>query len=295
MSNRLRVAVVEMTILVRSKHDPSLTDTLMKTLQSPEGRRERRQQVIAILDALDAREAPQTDLVIFPGWTLVGKSVPRWFREATNQWTTVVEMLPSEGGSKAKAYREWRTHVLPPTTTPGSVGVGASTQRLHETAASAVERQALLQDLRRSRDWEIVGHPPAKGRLLICGEVNCVGLRDASMTPLIKGLADLPLSKVIVNPAHRPPGSALRRAQMNAKRNHLAGQGTLLTTANRFEFADTFEGRRWNRLDGSTIAFSRGKVLAPRSVESIPYVGSTQRLLGNAAASHRVYRYEVAV
>ncbi len=167
MSNRLRVAVVEMTILVRSKHDPSLTDTLMKTLQSPEGRRERRQQVIAILDALDAREAPQTDLVIFPGWTLVGKSVPRWFREATNQWTTVVEMLPSEGGSKAKAYREWRTHVLPPTTTPGSVGVGASTQRLHETAASAVERQALLQDLRRSRDWEIVGHPPAGAALLV--------------------------------------------------------------------------------------------------------------------------------
>lgn len=185
--------------------------------------------------SINAAQRVGCDLVVFPGWTIVARTVPAWLRVLSRDCTLVVECLPPNASrSKADGYHG-RTHVI----RDGRTILGRVQQVLSTgvEVARKSERLRLVQAIidPSARRWSI---GPQRALLLVCGEVNIVGGGGKARACHRAELDDEGLPEprlrgpwLVVNPAHTPtPLYAMRQ-----KRAWLSGRrGWLVTTANVF-------------------------------------------------------------
>jgi hypothetical protein len=199
-------------------------------------------------DVLRILEDPRTadlGLIVFPGWTLVGKDLPEEVIKAAEDRTVVIEtLLPASerlAGLKSKSGKAsfikatkgakswdeevpWHTYVIHggEKSEPYSQRIITSAQagRVGNPSPRVLMLNEELVSGRRS--WT------SGSALWICGEVNALygGGRSEKVEPLI---ASLPVKwSIVANPAHRPKGPQA----MRDKRAYLSRGGVLLTTAN---------------------------------------------------------------
>jgi hypothetical protein len=236
-----------------------------------------RQREAAVVEVLRHRQLADVDVVVFPGWTLVGETLPARVLSETGGRTVVIETLSrtdlrarSKGAARTKAAHvandfPWRTHVL----MNGAAVVKGARQVVAEgadtTGNEGVHRVARVVDrLKNSgtggRRFDQARFGPSG--LMICGEVN--------VAPVSGGAGEVPDGfprdlNLIVNPAHTP---GFRTALMNAKRLALAGRGILVTVANghwgrrgnknRWRSAQCFTSRGFRALDEADSKFCLG-------------------------------------
>lgn len=189
-------------------------------LASPHERLERVRRV------MESPIAEAADLLLFPGWTLVGASPPKWVIAASKGRTVVLEMLPDQGQGNAKKVRWARTYVL----RDGSVIRGGIEQLLSssdeawEQGTATTEAHQVALETRTTRRWKLGGGRTAT--FMICGEINAV-LKHGKSFPTPGG-AQLPGADLVVNPSHTRMGPQAARD----KRAFLARDGLVLCTAN---------------------------------------------------------------
>ncbi len=166
------------------------------------------------------------DLIVLPGWSLVGKAPPDWLVHLSRGRTIVVEMIaePSERASKV-ADKRW-TFVLK----DGACVIGPEWQRLAYSDEAWVKgrfsktAKKTGDRLNQRRKWKLTdGHT---AMLAVCGEINAVHHKGQDF--LTAGGLNLTGVKVVVNPSHTrmsPQGSRNQRA-------FLSTHGLTLVTAN---------------------------------------------------------------
>lgn len=190
-------------------------------LRAPDVRRQ------AVEDVLDHRELREMDMIMFPGWTLVGSSVPRSVLQRVGDRDVYLELFeeddePDKTGKQAMILRGQQVLVGP-------------LRQLFATAESApTKTPALVAQLNatsgRKRRWTMSA--ARRGALVLCGEVNAIRIcRDPyALTPLHAGLPGaLRGVQVIANPSHT---RTRRHRDMGPKREWFAAGRTLLTVAN---------------------------------------------------------------
>jgi hypothetical protein len=172
-------------------------------LSDPDARSDGVRQVLDRLNRIACR------YVLFPGWTLVGTTIPRWATDRTGGRTVVIEMLPPlASGKRSKASpieRRWRTFVL----RDRRVLIGPAFQLFYSgsqvgepgnPSQAAVDLTAqLLGRQTPTRRWAT----PGDAALIVCGEVNIIHNPDdqARVGPLVP---EFPSFDLIMNPAHKP-------------------------------------------------------------------------------------------
>jgi len=200
----------------------------------------------AILANPDARSAAVRELVdrladvacpriLFPGWTLVGTTLPQWLTERTGGRTFVVEMLPPEAQDerasaldrrpRAFVVRNQEVHVGPVFQLfwdrDGAGDIGAPSQAAVDLTTQLLGQQD--PDRRWADDAGDAG-------LIVCGEVNVIYTPndERSIGPLVAGF---PSFDLIMNPAHKPnwlPRMITKRRYLSRMRQN----AVLLMTAN---------------------------------------------------------------
>jgi hypothetical protein len=249
-----RMGVVELFVDIERGRHPTLAAAIMGSI-----RRDAKARQNDVLSILRDERLTSLDLIMFPGWTLVGNDLPNEMIKAAANRTVVIEMLPPEtesvdrgkgesgkvtsikaakGSASSDEEVPWRTYVLhrgrklgpfsQRLITSGHAGVGNTpSQRTH----------MLMSELAgRERSWS-----PGSS-LWICGEVNALygGGRGGNVVPWIEGF---PTNwKIVANPAHTPN----RLQAMRDKRKHLSAAGVLLTTANTHSPWVDSKGQRQN-------------------------------------------------
>ncbi len=233
-----RVGLVELFVEVDRRSRASPAAAVMSSI-----RRNADTRLREVLDILKDLRTANLELIVFPGWTVVGSTLPVELVEAAKKRTVVVEVLPppsptrgvrgkepgkatfAKAGKPAGSTGEqipWHTYVI-----HRGVPLGPMVQRIITSAdagrGSTPSHRALELDgqLRRGeRSWS------TGCSLWICGEVNALYGRSSEVSPWVD---DLPVDwRVIANPAHTPS----RLQAMRDKRAHLSTSGVLFTTAN---------------------------------------------------------------
>lgn len=190
-------------------------------LRAPVARRQ------AVEDVLDHRELRGVDMIMFPGWTLVGRSVPQSVRQRIGDRDVYLELFEEDDEPDTKGKQAMILHSQ-------QVLVGPLRQLFATAAGASTKTVALVAQLDatsgKQRRWTL---PAArKGALVLCGEVNSVRIcRDPyALTPLHDGLPGaLQGVQVIANPSHT---RTRRHRDMGPKREWFATGRTLLTVAN---------------------------------------------------------------
>jgi hypothetical protein len=176
--------------------------------------------------ALAAAKHAHCNLVVFPGWTLVGESLPHSILRDMEGMTVVCELIPirnpaektsADGGVPKTMYVVQNGQVIL-----------KAVQRVARSGDLYENADTLVADLRARRRFGVRGLDVL---LLICGEVNLLkgSNQFGRFRPFAGCMQDL-AADVIVNPAHTPTNLPA----MVDKRAHLAKQ-LLVTTANTFE------------------------------------------------------------
>jgi hypothetical protein len=236
-------------------------------LADPPGRAE------AVRRVLDALEDITVEQVLFPGWTLVGWTVPSWVTARSAARTLVVEMLPplekdrhrkgsppDDRGWRAFVLREGRAIVGPVFQLFYS---GTQVGALGSPSQAAVELADQLTGRGEpDRRWIDPAWPGAA--LLMCGEVNVIysPTTNGEDGPVVAGF---PAFDLIMNPAHKPNWlDAMRR-----KRRYLSRQrpdAVLFMTANTHgPWVKQGKGQQ-NRRTTAAEAYRAGEWFEPASV-----------------------------
>lgn len=181
------------------------------------------------------------DVIVFPGWTLPGTTLPAWALAASHDRVIVLELVDStqmsfatkasktdddetdeETGDDEPLEFPWTTYVLH----RGRAVVAAHQAFASGGQASAPRRAQLLRLLGEDSPGQRVLDAPPIGRigLLVCGEVNVVAKRGGvcAVPGELEGL------DLVVNPAHTPG----RLQAMRDKRQAISAGRVLVTTAN---------------------------------------------------------------
>lgn len=205
---RARIGLVELHVTPRAGAPEDKLAALAEATVSDGAARMR-----TVLGVLAHAQTQGLDAIVFPGWTLVGETLPRRVLAACGDRVVVIEGIGGLGKRTAKARYPWSTYVV------WRGEVVARGRQLLATAAEVSEENVtrLARELAGPRTFV----HPTLGRtgLLVCGEPNVV--REHARSPL-------PELDTILNPAHTPS----RLPAMQRKRAKLASRGTLVTTAN---------------------------------------------------------------
>lgn len=211
-------------------------------------------RAIQVQGALSAIEKARCDLVVFPGWTLVGRRIPKWVLDASHGRTIVIELLfPEVSGKTTKGpkkpgkdqrsgdteswYADWRAYVI----RDSQIILGNVQQTLsHAWQARDPDFAGnLLATLQapHERRWAISGGCMLDALLLMCGEANLVraGSRPSLQPRFVASDSEtdvLGKSKLIINAAHYRSPSPKVQAAMEQKRAWLSRGRLLLSTAN---------------------------------------------------------------
>lgn len=205
--------------------------------------------------ALVAATASECDVIVFPGWTLVGRRPPAWLLAASKHLTISVEMF-SAASARGSSGRDWQTYVLD----DGNVLIGPSPQVIATSGElnDAALHAALLHEIVHARLGSIRGRTDAL--LLVCGEANVVRGGGASRDLRPHGIATRTLQQpLVLNPAHTPGGPQA----MRDKRAWLSRRGCVVTTANTFSGLAGHNSKRT-----AAIAWVRGERVPLREAES---------------------------
>lgn len=229
MVNRetLKVGLVELHVAPRDGAPNNRFDAVRGAAE-----RARRERLETVLGVLERRDTRALDLVVFPGWTVVGRTLPKAVLRASGKRVVVVEGLEPDARTKRKSalgygwttYVVWRGEIV------------ARARQLFTRSSEASDARAAV--LARELEGERVFSHPKLGRtaLLVCGEPNVVPEHGPTRVPLFD---------TVLNPAHTP--STL--PAMHRKRARLAERGLLFSTAN------THDG--WSSRDGTMRASPR--------------------------------------
>lgn len=223
-----RYALVELFVKVPERrrngapHAKGWKDVIKNTiLRAPE---RRRRAVEAVLDHL---ELQKVNMILFPGWTLVGKSVPKSVLKRIGDRDVFIELFEASDESDGKGKKAMILR--------GPQVLVGPLRQLFATAEGALTKTTTLvaqlgATSGKQRRWTM---PAArKGALVLCGEVNAIRLsRDPyALTPHDSGLPGaLQGVQVIANPSHT---RTHRHREMGPKRKWFAAGRTLLTVAN---------------------------------------------------------------
>src|SRR5262249_8818650 len=109
---RYRYAHVELFAELPQGDYEDVGDAIQVAIRAnPEARAEAVRQILDQLDSVTCER------VLFPGWTLVGATVPQWVVDRSRGRTLVVEMLLTTASRKRKASTgvsdgRWRAYVI---------------------------------------------------------------------------------------------------------------------------------------------------------------------------------------
>lgn len=228
MPSKHRYALVELFVDVPERrrngasHADGWKDVIKNAiLRAPVARRQ------AVEDVLDHPEVRGVDMIMFPGWTLVGRSVPQSVKQRIGDRDVYLELFEDDDEPDKQGKQAMILHGQ-------QVLVGPLRQLFATAGGAATKTVALVAQLDarsgKKRRWTM---PAAqKGALVLCGEVNSVRIcRDPyALTPLDAGLPGaLQGVQVIANPSHT---RTRRHRDMGPKREWFAAGRTLLTVAN---------------------------------------------------------------
>lgn len=239
-----RFALIELYCDLLQSPSGWLPTLLSDTLRAaPEAREQ------AVRDVLAALRGIEVQVVVFPGWTLVGNEVPEWVTEATEGRTFAVEMLPPEAEEPAQAFviRDRQVLVGPVAQLFWS---GDDVGYIGSPSEEAVQLAAELAGAAPDRRWSETAWPSAG--LILCGEVNVIKTEGGNTEPTVAGL---PSFDLILNPAHTPsklPAMTTKRRYFSRMRPN----GVLLSTA-------TIHGQ-WKQINkkGKEVTGKSGHVAA---------------------------------
>ena len=225
-------------------------------------KRQLRSREALVRGVLAHKELLDLDVLVFPGWTLVGDTLPSWVAQACGSRVVVIEMLHGSAdavSSKRRAYPKagaergswpWSTYVVE----GGSVVVDGVRQII--VAANDVRdddgANRVDQLMRQLQQGGPTGRRFAHSMLgecsvLVCGEVNAALIEAGAVRVPPRFPRDLSL---IVNPAHTPSSlNAMRR-----KREALSAGRVLVTVANGHSRCEL----EWTNEDGSVERDFRG-------------------------------------
>lgn len=280
-TRKYRYALVELyTELLQDDYDDVGDAIQAAILASPQARSEAVRQVFDELDRVACER------VLFPGWTLVGSTLPQWVMDRTDGRTVIIEMLPPRAqgngkrnpkGGKAQVVGRWRAFVV----RDRRVLVGPVFQLFYSgsqvgepgnpsPAATRLTAQ-LTGQADPDRRWEDPAFPEAA--LFMCGEVNVIYAprTQGQNMPVVQGF---PSFDLIMNPAHKPNKlDAMRR-----KRRHLSQMrpnAVLFMTSNTHG-SWRKGGKQQNRRTTAAEAYCNGRAMT--AVRTIP-VGPHRILL----------------
>ena len=227
----LRFALVEQWCKLRRSDD--VITSIRRWLRAEPDLRE-----IQVRSVLTSMALDDVDLVVLPGWTLVGREPPEWLVELSRDRTIVVEMLAkrdtedvTKGASHYSFVLQSGRRLLGPE--PQILGESeevwasnAFTKEAHEAASRIASR----------RTFELA--PGLDALLMICGETNLAHGR-AGEHLLPEGMeVSAPL---ILNPSHTWMSLPANQRQ----REFLSRTGLLLTTANTHPELSETQTRDW--------------------------------------------------
>jgi len=266
-----RVGLVELFVGVKESSHSNLPATLMASI-----RRDAHARRADVLNILKHPRTAELDLIVFPGWTVVGTTLPAEIVKAAKKRTVVLELLLPES-STPDGSGKTSGKTSPPKATKGSGSISQQvpwhTYVIHRGATLGPFVQRLItggdagsgnspskstldlaDDLNRgARSW-------SNGcSLWICGEVNALYGKGRSVVPWVD---HLPTKwNVVANPAHTPS----KLQAMRDKRAHLSSSGLLLTTANTHSSWRDPAGKRFNAGWRAAEAYQGGRQAGPNS------------------------------
>lgn len=207
---------------------------------------QRKQRLADVLAAIKAAKQAGAKLVVFPGWTLFGRDLPKNVLAASKDMTVVLETFVRVDGPKKGAMARVVHDGAEVLTARQRISQGGHVLNDNALAHGA---SMLVSEIVGGKRDVTVGSKDAL--LLLCGEINLVGggstgpgsayHRDevaAHQPPLTE--AALSTRPLVLNPSHTWMGPNASRE----KRKWLASKGTLLTTANK---RTGYWGWRWDK------------------------------------------------
>lgn len=268
---RRRYALVELFVDVPAREgNPwrlGWKSVIRECILSMDGRQKRLEAVKRVLCCPELKTA---DVIVFPGWTLVGSKIPMAVRRLIGDREVFIEMV-SEDSTDEKSNQ---ASVL-----RNGEEVAGPTWQLFSDKAGAAKGSARLAA-------ELLGDPPEGSKrrwtgncetpsaLLLCGEVNTItGQRvggGLKLTPFDKAvLTALDDARVILNPAH----TRTNRFEMRRKREYLAAGRLLVTVANltpRFYYVNAKGERRRAVAQSTAEAFQGTRRFSSSEMRSWP-------------------------
>ncbi|MDB4931666.1 MAG: hypothetical protein JWM10_4150 [Myxococcaceae bacterium] len=227
---RLRYALVELRVEVPEGVYWNAAAAVKAAVNADPGRQG------TVESVLDHEAIQSADVIIFPGYTLVGRTVPSVITQKVKGRYVVLELLAPDKSDATTAKGGWRrTFVLGPggrLCGPVRQWVITSDDAWNDDSSPSRESLRVIEELAGerapSRKWKSRGR--VETGLMLCGEVNTVYAQaDGTGWPVDPRLLDaLAGCYVIANPAHTP--STL--PAMQRKREWLSARRALLTTAN---------------------------------------------------------------
>lgn len=227
----MRFALVEQWCNLRRSDDVSRS--IRKWLRAEPERREHQVRSVLMSVALDG-----VDLVVLPGWSLVGREPPEWLVELSQDRTIVVEMLAeqnTEDVTKGSSHYSFVLQCGRRLIGPEPQILGASEEVWASNAFTKKAYEAASR-IASHRTFEL--DPGLDVLMMICGEINLAHER-AGAHQLPEGMCvSAPL---VVNPSHTWMSLPANQRQ----REFLSRNGLLLTTANTHPELSETKTRDW--------------------------------------------------
>ncbi len=208
------------------------------------------------------------DLIVLPGWSLVGSAPPSWLVERSRGRTIIVEMMSPEPSGGGKSGGGSRSYVLQ----DGESVLGPVRQILSSSSEVWKRNQFSPEAHQTARAWvdDRRWTLPVGGTamLALCGEINIV--RGGEQMPIALGLENVPL---VINSSHtrmKPQGSREQRAK-------LSEFGLVLVTANTHESGSASDKASWTtaeiywrgepvRFDDAAVSWSADRELRAQRI-----------------------------
>lgn len=229
---RLRYALVELRVQIPTGVVYSGAASAVKAAVNADPQRQ-----ATVEEILDRSELKAADVILFPGYTLVSKTMPKTVAQKVRDRYVVLELMAADKtGDDATPKRRWRrTFVLGPggrLCGPVRQWVITSDDAWNNAGGASDETLRVVAELDGERaprrTWSSRGRTDTS--LMVCGEVNIAYPEQKGPTWAVDPrLLDVLAGRgVIMNPAHTP--STL--PAMQRKREWLSERRALLTTAN---------------------------------------------------------------
>lgn len=229
---RLRYALVELRVQIPAGVAYSGAASAVKAAVNADAKRQ-----AIVEEVLDRKELKTADVILFPGYTFVGKKVPKTIVQKVRDRYVVLELMAlDKAGDDATPKSQWRrTFVLGPggqLCGPVRQWVITSDDAWNNNGGASEETLRVVAELDGERaprrTWSSRGRTDTS--LLVCGEVNIAYPKQNGSTWAVdpRLLDALAACRVIANPAHTPS----RLPAMQRKREWLSERRALLTTAN---------------------------------------------------------------